>query len=173
MPEIGEIQKGSNIQKCDKSNYYIWQACNTCGKQRWVKLLSDGTPKSKRCATCTLLANHSVLRGCQSHLWKGGRTVVARGYIWVHLTPESPFYPMVKKDGYVCEHRLVMAKSLNRCLPPKEVVHHINGDTGDNRIENLKLFQREQDHRQYHTKIRRLITILENRITEIEEDICS
>ncbi len=40
-------------------------------------------------------------------------------------------HPHGVKQGYVAEQRLIMEKSLCRCLYPKEVVHHINGDITD------------------------------------------
>jgi len=46
---------------------------------------------------------------------------------------------MASKDGYVMEHRLVMAKYLNRLLNENETVHHIDGDRSNNKIENLQL----------------------------------
>ena len=75
-------------------------------------------------------------RAEKSARWRGGRSATG-GYIRVY-SPNHP-YKLRMGSGYVSEHRLVMEKHLGRYLHPWETVHHKNGITDDNRIENLKL----------------------------------
>ena len=60
-------------------------------------------------------------------------------------------YKKIKlKDGTTRdEHRLIMEKQLGRKLKRNEVVHHINGDKKDNRIENLEVINRSIHSRQH------------------------
>ena len=55
--------------------------------------------------------------------------------------------PMARKDGYVMEHRLLMAKLIGRLLSRAEVVHHRNHDPQDNIIGNLELWPTNRDHK--------------------------
>lgn len=54
---------------------------------------------------------------------------------------------MARKDGYIMEHRLIMATHMGLFLLRTEVVHHINHDPHDNRIENLELFSSNAEHK--------------------------
>ena len=74
--------------------------------------------------------------------WKNGRVKDGAGCIRI-LCPD---HPQANCRGYVFEHRLVMEKYLGRFLEPEEVVHHLNGQRDDNRIENLSLCMDDADH---------------------------
>ena len=71
-----------------------------------------------------------------------GEGWLSHGYWNVPVPPELRY--LTNGEPKVGEHRLVMAKHLGRALRPDEVVHHINGNRTDNRIENLELWSTAQ-----------------------------
>ena len=89
-------------------------------------LLRRYTPKQKR---AIVLKNFKQPKGQASPNWKGGREITKAGYVrlWISRTHR------------VLEHRQVMQQHLGRRLYRNEVIHHINGNNADNRIENLRL----------------------------------
>ena len=54
---------------------------------------------------------------------------------------------MASREGYVMEHRYVMAEHLGRMLTADEVVHHLNGDRADNRLENHEVMPKRKHDR--------------------------
>lgn len=78
-----------------------------------------------------------------------GRWKNSDGYILISL----PTHPFAKK-GYVQEHRLVVEEKIGRYLTEKEVVHHLDGNRTNNKIENLMLFKNNSDHIKFHIKIK-------------------
>jgi len=160
MPELGDIRKGTEIGRSGKGKH-IWHACVGCGKERWVALRKE-QPRDSRCGSCSAKLRPRPF-GSNNHLWKGGRTITSGGYVLVRLQPDDFFYSMAV-NGYVKEHRLVVAKALGRCLQSWEIVHHkgvrCKGilNRSDNLKDNLQLVSDDR-HKQ--------ITILENKIDRL------
>jgi hypothetical protein len=103
-------------------------------KERWDN--PDYRAKMKACM------EGKQPRGAAMWNWKGGRKKQTRGYIRA-LCPGHPF---ADPRGYVMESRLVVERAIGRYLKPTEVVHHVNGVTGDNRNSNLVACQDQSYH---------------------------
>jgi hypothetical protein len=71
-----------------------------------------------------------------------GEGCISHGYRQVTVPPDERW--LTNGRTYVLEHRLVMARTLDRPLTDDEVVHHRNGNTLDNDPENLELWSTMQ-----------------------------
>ena len=67
------------------------------------------------------------------------------GYVW-EWCPRHP----AAKLGWVAQHRLEAELSLGRFLTDQEVVHHKDHDRANNSLDNLEVFESQEDHMAYH-----------------------
>lgn len=72
-----------------------------------------------------------------------------KGYVLAY----APKHPHAHSDGYVMLHTVIMERAIGRYLHDDEVVHHINHDRKDNRLENLQLMNKKE-HRSMHMRER-------------------
>lgn len=147
--------------------------CPRCGSVRLLLPCEVKKIKSNYCGRCSHIRNLGSYIGARMEKhghWKGGIQDSRRdGYVMVTLPLSSPYIKMATRGNRVFQHRLVIAQSLSRCLETWEVIHHLNGDKKDNRLENLIIVNSHSPER--HAFMKRLqerIRGLEDRIVELE-----
>lgn len=117
-----------------KSGLSVWAI-----KRRLV--CAHGNPINRILREAGIAVERRPVVGANHHNWKGGHHLDQSGYRRVKLRKSDPFYGMCAPNGYVMEHRLVLARALGRLLRSHETVHHIDGDRQNNALENLELRQ--------------------------------
>ncbi|MDQ2876935.1 MAG: hypothetical protein M3Y33_19880 [Actinomycetota bacterium] len=100
------------------------------------------TAASRALRHAGVLPRAPMPRGEKHASWKGGRRIVS-GYVQVLLADEDRHLIKPMSNGYVLEHRLVMARHLGRPLLPDENVHHQRAND-DNALEHLELWTSSQ-----------------------------
>jgi len=120
-----------------------WRCACDCGGERVTpfRSLKRGLAQS-----CGCLQREAVSKTGREHpLYQGGKSHDANGY--VTLTS--------KEHGarrHQREHRVLMELHLRRKLTRDEVVHHVNGNKKDNRLENLQVMTRAEHARHHHKR---------------------
>lgn len=85
--------------------------------------------------------SHIVNRGKNSNLYKHGIYLYKIRDRWLVRTLNSHAEPWA---------RIIMSNEIGRPLKKSEIIHHVNGIKGDDRIENLMLFSSNAEHVQWH-----------------------
>ncbi len=94
------------------------------------------------------------MSGVNNPAWKGGVTLRNRkgnyiSYKIKYVRCPHSFIAMSRKDGYVMEHRLIVAKQIGRPLSRAEAVHHIDHNPENNDPSNLMLFRTNAEHKKF------------------------
>ena len=134
-------------------------ACNDCN--------APVVRRGARCQKCAARVRPSNQAGELNSNWKGGRTLHRDGYSMV-VDPRPG-----ARRRYVLEHRFLWEQA-NGPIPTGHVVHHLNGDKSDNRLENLTILT-QSAHRRMHEDVdgerSKYIQSLEGRIRDLEAQL--
>lgn len=96
------------------------------------------------------LSYSAKMGGEKNPAWKGGVTYFKKkgNYKGVRYVRAPEWArPMARADGYIMEHRLVMARMAGRLLDRTEVVHHLDHDPSNNEPKNLELWPDNRSHK--------------------------
>lgn len=122
--------------------------CN--GKLRHRELLPHAHKGRAGWTDSSLNSFRWKMSGDKNPAWRGGVTVFNKhgSYAGVRYVrcPED-MRAMARADGYVMEHRLVVARLAGRVLSRTEVVHHVDHDPRNNAPENLELWPSNRLHK--------------------------
>jgi len=123
--------------------------CPQCGKVFDVKFYPSKGYHVYKQIYCSKSCSAKRRTGENAAHWKGGKATVrdkGRTYILLRI----PGHPMATAQGYVREHRLIMAKKLGRILKKDEIVHH--RESYKNIETNLALCNGNPGHAKQHTQ---------------------
>lgn len=145
--------------------------CPICGTKFHIEESRINKSKNHYCSVgCHIKAKSEYMKGENNHQygligslnssWKTGELISNYGYRLIRVYD----HPFKSESGMVFEHRLVAEKYLlteensieingKRYLKPEFVVHHINYDRLDNRVENLVVMLRSE-HTALHARLR-------------------
>ena len=98
------------------------------------------------------LSKETKLKISKLHHRPVGSIRYNHGYVEVKISLK--YSRPLQKKNWKKRSRIVMEQYLGRTLSPKEVVHHINGNKQDDRIENLSLFPKK--HHDFVSSLNRI-----------------
>lgn len=134
---------------CDLCSTPMYRRPSTLAKNA-AKYCSRACRNKVHTKQCTGPNPSKGSKGQANPAWKGGVTIFKKkgNYKNVrYLRAPDWLKPMARKDGYLMEHRLVMAEWCGYLLTRTEVVHHVDHDPLRNDRQNLDLWPDNSSHK--------------------------
>lgn len=129
----------SRVRFCSNACRGVWRANDPTIRAHMASIAGNMKGRKRR-----------GVYGPQNPAWKGGATYKRSKGNYIgpkYVRCPAAFLTMARSDGYVMEHRLLMAQRLGRCLVRQEVVHHLDHNPRNNAPENLELWPDNASHK--------------------------
>lgn len=127
--------------KCDECGQEFTRCKGEMDKNRLSNECRHFCPECFDYGKVAKMGTDAYIRHLEERI--GQKFVDSEGYVRVYVGPptsEKRIYQFHNDYcGSIREHVLVMEQSLGRALEKGEVVHHIDGDKRNNRLQNLQL----------------------------------
>lgn len=133
--------------------------CDLCGTPMYRRPSTLARNAAKYCSTACRNKIHKAtgprgtnpkLAGPNNPAWRGGVTLKRpkgnyTGVVYVRAPTWA--LPMARGDGYIMQHRLVVAHRIGRLLARTEVVNHKDHKPSNNARTNLELWPDNGSHK--------------------------
>ena len=108
-----------------------------CGQKTRVATINDRAKNQRKGRPLRYISGHNLQKGTKHPCYNGGLSYNKTRRRWIIYGRNGEIVPYA---------RAVMEAHLKRELTSEEIVHHINGNPEDDRLENLQLFQGIAEH---------------------------
>lgn len=142
-----------------------------CSKSCWGKTRQEHLESIAHLGALGLTEEGRAKKSAASRMennpaWKGGVTYKRphgnyKGVTYVRAPDWAK--PMARKDGYIMQHRLVMAQMCGFMLTREEVVNHKDHNPANNSPSNLELWPTNADHKR--GEVGRFVNGVANRVS--------
>jgi hypothetical protein len=137
------------------------RVCDKCGHEQWVNYWNIYRKGVHICRTCSCRNTAETREKKDS--WNKGKKLSPKnlgssyintnGYreVWIgeHTLPG-------RVGGYYKEHRILKELEIGRELSDREIIHHVDGDKINNKLENLFVCNGQFEHRKLHGQLERV-----------------
>lgn len=139
-----------NVCACGSSKNWNAQRCWSCGNEaRRARLVGIKHDEARRMANSEGqkrrtedkrfdLRSHMASRPHPTAKPVGATFVNKEGRVWVKIAEHGPWHRVWRRRAYV------VWEAANGLVPRGRLLHHINGDCGDDRLENLQMVTRAE-----------------------------
>lgn len=137
------------------------RVCDKCGHEQWVNYWNIYRKGVHICRSCS--CKHTAKTKEKKDSWNKGKKFAPKrlgssyintnGYreIWIgdHTLPD-------KIGGYYREHKIFKELEIQRSLQGNELIHHVDGNKINNKLENLYICDGHFEHRKVHGQLERI-----------------